>query len=140
MRLIRALEIIETLKCSVCKDRPLYDALWVGVAPPMKKLEKKIATRLYERIRQGMVAEAKRLHACGLSYKRMEELGLEYRSLASFLQGKITRMQMIEELKSAIRRYAKRQIMYWKRNKDIVWFEKPEMRKIPATVTAWLKK
>ncbi len=130
-RIIRALEIARALgKNPVSKTTLKYDALWVGIAPPMKELEKKISARLLARMRQGMVAEAKRLHAAGLSYKRMEELGLEYRSLARHLLGIITREQMIEELNRAIRKYAIRQIRYWKRNKEIRWFEKPDSQNI----------
>ena len=139
-RIIRALEIAHALgKNPVPKSIIGYDVLWVGIAPPMKELEKKITTRLLARMKHGMVTEAKRLHAGGLSYKRMEELGLEYRSLARLLQGTITRKQMIEELNRAIRKYAKRQITYWKRNKDIQWFEKPRAQSISKEIRALLK-
>ena len=68
-----------------------------------------------------MVQEAKRLHAGGLSYKRMHELGLEYRYLALFLQKKISRREMLQQLENRIWDYSKRQKMYWKRNQDIKW-------------------
>ena len=141
-RLIRALEIAQAIGKSPNVARQglaTYDALWIGIAPPMKELEKKIAIRLFARIRQGMVTEAKRLHAGGLSYKRMEELGLEYRSLARFLQGVITRNQMTDELNRAIRKYAIRQIRYWKRNKDIRWFKDAGAARIQKDVRDWLK-
>lgn len=139
-RLIRALEIAAALgKNPRQKMTEPYDALWIGIAPPMRGLEKKIARRLRARMKRGMAAEARRLHASGLSYRRMEELGLEYRSLARFLERKITREQMIQELDRAIRRYAKRQITYWKRNSNIHWFPSPVSNKIPRTITNWLK-
>ena len=140
-RLIRALEITAALG-GVPQNNDLrsrYDVFWIGIVPPVKELEKKIAIRLFARIRGGMIAEAKGLHARGLSYKRMEELGLEYRSLARLLQGTITRAQMIEELKRASRKYAIRQIRYWKRNKDIKWFE-PKSPKIRSVIRTWLRK
>jgi len=131
-RIIRALEIAAVLGKNPAPRAAIgYDVLWLGIAQPVKKLEKKIRLRLSARMKQGMVAEAKRLHAAGLSYKRMEELGLEYRSLARFLQGVITRDQMTDELNRAIRKYAVRQIRYWKRNKDILWFK--DARDVPAS-------
>jgi len=143
-RLIRALEIARYQGPSLVIPRTVlgnpYDTLWIGIALPEKQLEKKIAVRLFSRISRGMGAEAKKLHAAGLSYKRMEELGLEYRSLARLLQGKITRTQMIEELNRSIRKYAKRQLVYWKRNKNIVWFKDPKTPRISRTVRSWLKK
>jgi len=141
-RLIRALEIAAALGSVPMMEirSPSFDMLWVGITPPMKELEKKIVVRLFARIRQGMVAEAKRLHAHGLSYKRMEELGLEYRSLARHLLGAITRAQMIEELNRAIRKYAIRQMRYWKRNNDIRWFKTCAGERIPRLVRLWLRK
>lgn len=138
-RLIRALEIALALgKNPTPKTTLEYDVLWVGIDPPLKELEKKISLRLLARMRQGMIAEAKQLHADGLSYKRMEELGLEYRSLAHLLQGAISREQMIEELNRAIRKYAIRQIRYWKRNKEIQWLEKPNVQTISKKIRALL--
>lgn len=141
-RLIRALEIALYQGRSLVQRTVLGsdDALWVGIAPPMKMLGVKIRARLHARTKQGMVAEARRLHAGGLSYKRMEELGLEYRSLARLLQGKVTREQMTEELNRAIRKYAIRQIRYWKRNKDIRWFKTGAGERIPRLVRSWLRK
>ncbi len=142
VRLIRALEIasvIDRVPMIDLRSRS-FDTLWIGIAPPMKRLERKITLRLFARIRNGMVAEAKRLHKAGLSYKRMEELGLEYRALSSLLQSKITREQMTEELNRAIRKYAKRQIVYWKRNRDITWFKDAGMPRISKTIARWLKK
>ena len=139
-RIIRALEIARALgKNPISTSHLKYNVLWIGIAPPLKQLEKKISARLSARMRQGMIAEATRLHAAGLSYKRMEELGLEYRSLALFLQGRVTRSQMVEELNRAIRKYAIRQIRYWKRNKDISWFKDPQTARTRKTIQSWLK-
>jgi tRNA dimethylallyltransferase len=98
-----------------------YDVLWLGISPAPEKLQKNIHVRLLARIKDGMVTEAQRLHKAGLSYKRMEELGLEYRYLALLLQKKISKEEFIEQLERAINKYAKRQKTYFKRNKDIVW-------------------
>ncbi|MEK7156864.1 MAG: tRNA (adenosine(37)-N6)-dimethylallyltransferase MiaA [Patescibacteria group bacterium] len=139
-RLIRALEIADALGTVPMMEivSPSFDVLWVGITPPIKELEKKITVRLFARMRGGMIAEAKRLHAAGLSYKRMEELGLEYRSLARFLQGKVTRPQMVEELHRAIRKYSIRQIRYWKRNKDIRWFKDARIDGVSKIIRDWL--
>ncbi len=138
VRLIRALEIAESRESAKHIDlRNCYESLWIGIAPPLQLLEKKIAARLAARMKKGMVAEAKRLHLAGLSYKRMHTLGLEYRALASLLQGRISRAEMATQLQSAIRKYAKRQIAYWKRNKEIAWFEAPNAPRIWKMVAKW---
>lgn len=123
VRLVRAIEIAKKLgKVPVPKPQPLPFAIeWIGLKPNDDILKKKIVKRLLARMDDGMVAEAKNLHAKGLSWRRMHELGLEYRYLALYLQKKITKEAMIAELEKRIWDYARRQMMYWKRNKDIVW-------------------
>jgi tRNA dimethylallyltransferase len=122
VRLIRALEIAKAVGASpVLKTESLYDVLWIGIDVPKDVLNIKIEKRLTARMKRGMLSEARRLHAEGLSWKRMEELGLEYRYMARLLQRKMTREEFDRDLTTEIRRYAKRQRMYWKRNKKIWW-------------------
>lgn len=119
-RLIRALEIAKAIGQSPTSTTDnKYHVLWLGLNPT--DLPKRIRTRLKARIKAGMIQEAKRLHKAGLSYKRMDALGLEYRSLARLLQNKITKKEFEVELERAINQYAKRQKRWFKRNKDIVW-------------------
>ncbi len=119
-RLIRAIEIATAIgKSPAPVSVQKYNVLWLGLNPT--DLPKRISTRLKERLTHGMVAEAKRLHNAGLTYKRMDELGLEYRYLAKLLQKKTTSDQFEIELERAINQYAKRQHKWFKRNKDIVW-------------------
>jgi tRNA dimethylallyltransferase len=141
VRLIRALEIAaQTVQRGATPPTKTdtYTTLWIGIAPDMKVLEKKIDIRLQERLKHGMIPEARKLHAARLSYKRMDELGLEYRFLAQFLQKKISREALESELAIAIRQYAKRQIVYWKRNRDIVWFTSPQDKQIETVVQKWI--
>ena len=138
-RLIRALEIAAALgKVPVKKDRPLYDALWIGVNREDRELRERINKRLKARIKRGMVKESEQLRKAGLTYKRMNELGLEYRSLAKVLQKKIGIAEMEAELRSDIWRYARKQIGYWKRNKNIVWFDPRKNSQIEKAVRTWL--
>lgn len=123
-RLIRAIEIAKAVgRSPEVAPEPKYDVLWLGLSPAPEVLRNNIRKRLKARIKAGMVAEAKRLHARGLSYKRMGELGLEYRSLAALLQKKITAEVFETELERAIWQYAKRQTRWFRRNKDIRWID-----------------
>jgi len=79
-----------------------------------------------------MLAEARRLHQEGLSYKRMIELGLEYRYLALYLQEKISKEEMVDQLSAKIWQYARRQMTYWRRNKEIRWFTPEYVQKKKA--------
>lgn len=140
-RLIRAIEIATTLgnvpKSTLPKER--YDTFYIGLTLQKEELAERIKTRLLARIRRGMVAEARKLHEQGLSWKRMESLGLEYRFLAQFLQNKILKDEMLRDLETAIRQYSKRQMVWFKRNKKIKWFRPDEYEKILKVAENFLK-
>lgn len=143
-RLIRALEIIIATGKPVpprplVPSLPLYSPLWIGVKVPQPVLFSKIKTRLSQRLKAGMIAEVKRLHQYsplqnmervphrggrGLSWKRLESFGLEYKFVALYLQKKISYDEMFNQLLNAIRQYSKRQMTWWKRNKNIKWIQK----------------
>lgn len=133
VRLIRAIEIAKALgevpRLGFVNPnmglRNPYSAEWIGIKPDDTILRKKIHARLLARMRLGLVAEARSLHARGLSYKRMEQLGLEYRYLARFLKGEISKSEMLTRLERDIWRYSKRQMTYWRKNTSTKWI-KPE--------------
>ena len=131
-RLIRAIEIATALGKvpALSEKKALYDVTWIGINPEERVLEEKIHTRLIARMRQGMVAEVKNLHTPsvgrGLSWNRLDALGLEYRYLSKYLQGMLTKEEMLVELERAICQYAHRQMTWFKRNKEIRWFTSPD--------------
>ena len=141
-RLIRAIEIAQTIgevpRQYGRQYGRQYDILQIGIKTDTEKLKERIYTRLIARLRIGMVAEIRHLHERGLSWKRMEELGLEYRYLSRYLRGKITKDEMIEQLNTATCQFAKRQRTWFKRDKRIKWFELNEMKKVEKEVEEFL--
>lgn len=139
VRLIRAIEIATALgKVPKIKTNPKYDALQIGVLFDTEILRERINLRLQKRLKVGMIKEVENLHKSGLSWKRLEELGLEYRYIALCLQKKLTKEQMVTELQNKIYQYAKRQITWFKRDKNIVWVEKPEIEKTKNLIEEFL--
>lgn len=122
-RLIRALEIITYTGKPIPDSKPesKYDALWIGINPSKEKLAQRIEKRLDERLKHGMIAEVKKLHKQGVIWKRLENFGLEYRWIARYLQNKISKEEMHNLLLRDIIKYSKRQMTWWKRNKEINW-------------------
>lgn len=127
-RLIRAIEIVMSTGQAVPKilTTSSYHPIWLGINPGMPTLEKNIQKRLQARLKQGMTKEVTKLHKQGLSWKKLESLGLEYKFCALYLQGKLNRDDMESQLYRAIRQYAKRQLTWWKRNQAIHWAETPK--------------
>ena len=124
VRLIRAIEIatINGPVSPVTTSSP-YNVLYIGLKTDSTVLKERITLRLTKRIKAGMLAEFARVHEAGLSWKRMEELGLEYRYGARLLQKEMSREEFMTQLTSEIYKYAKRQMTWFKRNKDIHWIE-----------------
>lgn len=122
-RLIRALEIIAATKKTIPKMKTShpYDVLWIGIKKTQDELKRRIHRRLKARLKTGLIAEVRRLHTNGLSWKRLEGFGLEYRFIALYLQKKISHDEMLKSLELAIRKYAKRQTTWFKRNNQIHW-------------------
>lgn len=117
VRLVRALEIIATLgKVPKLSKKLMYNVERVYLDFPDDVLKERIHVRLLKRMKQGMLAEAKRLHANGMSWKRMEKLGLEYRFLALVLQKQMTKVEFAAELELASWHYAKRQRTWFKKS------------------------
>jgi len=117
VRLIRAIEIVQALgKVPKVSRQKRYNVEWHYLDFPDEVLKKRIHDRLIKRMKCGMLAEVKHLHENGVSWKRLEALGLEYRYLALFLQGKMTKPDMLVQLETAIWHYAKRQRTWFKKH------------------------
>jgi len=122
-RLIRALEIVkQTGKPvpSLVKEKK-YDFLVIGIKKNQKELEKRIKNRLDARLRKGMINEVKKLKQSGLSWKRIESFGLEYKLIAFYLQKKIIKKEMEENLFRDILKFSRKQMNWWKNDRTIVW-------------------
>ena len=128
-RLIRALEIAEALGTVPPKTygEKKYEPIMIGVQISTEELRMRIHTRLLVRIEMGMIDEAKKLHETGVSYERMESLGLEYRFLARHLEGSLTKEEMIAGLLQAIIDYSKRQMTWFRKDTRIKWLTLPEI-------------
>mgnify|MGYP006379160727 FL=1 len=112
-RVIKALEIIEAKKNGVDStsvDRPEIKPLIIGTTLERPQIWEHISIRLQERLDNGMLEEVQSIHDSGISWERLEKLGLEYRYCSLFLQGKIqSKQELFEKLFIAIRQFAKRQ-------------------------------
>ncbi len=139
-RLIRAIEIATALGKvpAVNASKPNYKILQIGIKTDAKKLQQKIHDRLLARIKKGMLNEARKLHTAGMSWKKMNAFGLEYRYLALHLQEKISRAEMIQTLEKEILKYAKRQMTWFKRDARIKWFALDEKSKITKSSQKFL--
>ena len=140
VRLIRAIEIAKALgSVPKVKTETKYDTIKIGLTLPDEVLKYRIHSRLLARIKKGMMREIKKLHDGGVSWKRMEALGLEYRYGALYLQGKLTKNEMLDKLNTEIWHFAKRQKTWFKRDKEIVWVDPRKVSKLKNRLNNFLK-
>lgn len=142
VRLVRAIEIateigkVPKLDANQKNQSP-FDPLFIGLDWPDDILKKRIHDRLMLRC-AGMIREAKKLRKEGLSWKRMNEFGLEYRYLAKHLQGEISKEEMLSELETKIWQFSKRQRTWFRKNKETKWFKPTDLKKIEDVVKKFL--
>lgn len=93
-----------------------YDFLILGLLRSDEEMKNLIIKRIKDRLdREDMVDEVRNLQKNGLSWKRLQSFGLEYRFISNYLQEKISYEEMIEKLATATYRFAKRQKTWFKR-------------------------
>ena len=151
-RLIRAIEIVIKTKKPVPRLRQdyggqAYPVLIIGIKKTPAELKTLIRKRLLKRLKSGMVAEVKRLHnpptGGGVSWKKLEEFGLEYRWIARYLKTikdfrNPLKLKGISEINKSVNfrksdffyrlqketeHFAKRQETWFKRDKRIRWIK-----------------
>ena len=123
-RVMRIIERIHDGDDAVPGKQARYESLRLGVSWPRDVLAKRIDERLERRLEQGMIEEVQRLMDEGATTEFLLGLGLEYRFITQYLIGEIPdRQEMLEKLAIAIKQFAKRQMTWFRRNKDIVWLD-----------------
>lgn len=130
-RLIRALEIRLKTGQQIAKliSQPQFDVLFVGIKKSPAEQKELINERLFKRLKQGLIAEVKKLRNSGLSWKRLEDFGLEYRWIAKYLQKNVGNSEMVLRLQKDIEHFAKRQMTWFKRDKRIRWIRNSNQAK-----------
>jgi tRNA dimethylallyltransferase len=125
-RIVRAIEIISQ---GADYDRavlnnPRYEALQLGLTWEPVTMKERIMTRLQARMRDGMIDEVRELIEAGVTLQRLDDLGLEYRYIAQFLEGKFAdEATFTDALATAIYQFSRRQVRWFRREKSIQWLD-----------------
>ncbi len=126
-RVIRALEIQKTTGMTktqadrLAKKDPIYDAEIFGMQMERERLYGRIDLRVDRMIEQGLVDEVKALLQRGIPKDATAMQAIGYKELVVYLDGRGTLEEAIEDIKRESRRYAKRQLTWFRRNPEIQW-------------------
>ena len=132
-RVIRALEfaqltgdrISEHNKEQKEKEAP-YQFCYFVLNKDRAKLYESINLRVDQMLQQGLVEEVKALEAKGYTRDMVSMQGLGYKEILAYLSGECTLEEAVEILKRDTRHFAKRQITWFKREKEVIWMNKEE--------------
>lgn len=127
-RIIRALEIYKTTGIPMSEHirrskeaGRKYEPLFIGVSTAEREnLYKRIDMRVDQMIDNGLIDEAKRFYADGSSLTAASAIG--YKELKPYIDRQMPLCDAVENLKRETRRYAKRQLTWFRRNQEINWF------------------
>ncbi|WP_139348676.1 tRNA (adenosine(37)-N6)-dimethylallyltransferase MiaA [Clostridium sp. Marseille-P2415] len=132
-RVIRAIEyyrqtgerISEHNKREKQKESP-YDFLYYVINTDRACLYERIGRRVDRMLEQGLVEEVKRLKDMGCTRNMVSMQGLGYKEILDYLQGTYTLKEALSILKRDTRHFAKRQITWFKRERDVRWLNLPD--------------
>lgn len=132
-RVIRALEYHEQTGETISlhnetqrRKESAYRSCYFVLNDERDKLYERINQRVDEMLAEGLVEEVEKLAGMGCTRDMVSMQGLGYKEILSYLAGDITLEEATERIKRDTRHFAKRQITWFKREKDVIWVNKPD--------------
>lgn len=107
------------------KESP-YQFFYYVVSTERSVLYERIEKRVDEMIADGLVAEVEKLKAMGCSRGMVSMMGLGYKEILDYLDGSCTLLEAVYTLKRDTRHFAKRQLTWFKRERDVRWLHLPD--------------
>lgn len=137
-RMLRALSFIRCIGKSIVhyrsgskKQRP-FNIVKIGLELPREQLYGRINRRVDKMMEQGLLAEVEKLYP-QKELKNLQTVG--YSELFDYIDGKYSLAMAIDKIKQHTRNYAKRQMTWFKKDKEIVWFNAGEEGVVEAILT-----
>lgn len=129
VRIIRALEVCELTKKTITElqkkgeyEPEEFEFIKIGLKLDRKKLYERINQRVDQMMQDGLLNEVKKIKKMGYAFASpLKTYG--YKELLGYLEGKLTLANAIDLIKRNTRRYAKRQLTWFKKEKDVIWLD-----------------
>ncbi len=126
VRLVRAIEVLEVAGPPLERLRwrqPLFATLRIGLTDELASIDARLAERSREQVRRGLVAETRAALEAGVPPDAPVLTGIGYAQAVAHLRGEISLEELPEAMARANRRYARRQLRWWRRNPAVRWFQ-----------------
>lgn len=146
-RVIRALEFYEQTgeKISLHNEterqkESAYTSCYFVLNDDREKLYERIDRRVDEMLAEGLVAEVEALKKRGCTRKLVSMQGLGYKEILAYLDGEYSLEEAVYRIKRDTRHFAKRQITWFKREKEVIWINKPDFSYDDDKILDFMKK
>jgi tRNA dimethylallyltransferase len=128
-RLVRAIEVATWKIGNIGKEqkigkrKPNYDVLMIGLLAPLRFIDGKIKVRVRQRVDAGVKQEVERLLKSHVSWNMPSMMAMGYRQWRDYFDGKKTEAEIIKDWENEERKYVKRQIVWFKKDARVSWFD-----------------
>ncbi len=130
-RVIRALEFYENCGKPISthnkeqrQKTSAYNSCYFVLTDDRKKLYERIESRVDQMLSKGLVDEVRTLKKRGCNASMVSMQGLGYKEILEYLDGRCSLLEAVEKIKKETRHFAKRQLTWFRREKDVIWLDK----------------
>ena len=130
-RVIRALEFYENSGKPISthnreqrQKTSAYNSCYFVLTDDRKKLYERIESRVDQMLSKGLVDEVRTLKERGCNASMVSMQGLGYKEILEYLDGRCSLSEAVEKIKKETRHFAKRQLTWFRREKDVIWLDK----------------
>jgi tRNA dimethylallyltransferase len=127
VRMIRAIEVLQVagppLRRLRTRKTPPWQALRIGLTAPVEVIDRRLEERSRKQVERGLVAETQAALDAGVPDNAPVLTGIGYAEALSHIRGEVTLEQLPYVMAGNNRRYARRQLRWWRRDPRVQWFE-----------------
>ncbi len=126
VRMIRALEVLQVagppLKRLRTRTPPAWTPVRIGLTADLSVIDERLAARSRQQVARGLVRETQEALDSGVPASATVLSGIGYTEALAFIRGELTDEQLPQAMAQANRRYARRQLRWWRRDERVRWF------------------
>ncbi len=127
VRMVRAIEVLEAagppLKRLRTREAPSWEIARVGLTAPLTVIDQRLEERSRRQVERGLVAETQAALAAGVPPTAPVLTGIGYAEALAHIRGEVSLADLPGVMAASNRRYARRQLRWWRRDPRITWFE-----------------
>ncbi|GAA0366258.1 tRNA (adenosine(37)-N6)-dimethylallyltransferase MiaA [Bacillus horti] len=147
-RVIRALEVLEVTGQSMAQfqgdwqNESPYQLVMLGLTMDREKLYQRINRRVDQMLQDGLIEELQGLLEQGVPLSAQSFQAIGYKEIMPYLKGECTKEEAVDLLKRNTRRFAKRQLTWFRRVSEITWFDVTDLSQWSGTkerITEYVK-